>query len=462
MPAETTTPNTTGTRREDRSAAKNPGSSAGSRDLILRALRLVSGMDATTTTRTSAAVSLPTARAVKAVDYLASAGSADVLRSRENNLKVILRDALDWDNPKFTRSTKAVAKAIGMLLLGSGQDGHSTYQTGVELVGYLTVIAPLLEPDRLARVAAHAAETTNAAGPIRYHLGTHSQLKMILAPYKDDRVEHLVISLWDAAHDGQWWEHTTGVRSAGRRRRNLPPEQVEVVREQLERVLGGARVPTADLLAEAIAVRELSFSQDAIAAMRRTPEPDHAGYQRFTSALRDSDDNDHRVLAAYLPWLSVTDRPESPIPQMVAVLLTACGGASDFDAGEMPERPADWGDLYPAASRQPFPFPEGVLALHGARMPGLPGADAMLMKNADQLRKNANYMGNCTFSYRARCEQGSCAIGRFTHRGVDYNFSVVSHAGRWSLGEINSRFNRGRVPQDVRASAAQLAEGIRA
>jgi hypothetical protein len=221
-------------------------------------------------------------------------------------------------------------------------------------------------------------------------------------------------------------------------------------------------VATLDLLTRAIEARTLSFSHDAAELMTRVPTPDEVTMRDFLRTLSQSDDEDHRVLASHLPFLKPGERPESPIATMVALLLTTHGGPGVFDFAEMPEDPADWSELYPSASREPFKVPSVFREIHGQRMPGLAGQDINLMLNADKLKKNGDYMGNCTFSYRNRCEAGTCVIGRLLFEGTEYNYSMNLANGQWAPGEVNSRFNAGGVPDGVREAVARLIHGVNA
>ena len=61
-------------------------------------------------------------------------------------------------------------------------------------------------------------------------------------------------------------------------------------------------------------------------------------------------------------------------------------------------------------------------------------------------------MGNCTYLYRNEMEHGTYALFRIVTPGDVYNAAMtLDGQGRWRLREINSRFNRGGVPPDVKA-----------
>ena len=447
---------------------------AKSTDAIARALGRVKKMaidsapnpDAPTSSQTSAGILLPTAGARRFIDMLSDSGSTEAALELFPNIKEPLRDVLNWSNPKFSKATKAVARAVGELFHGTDEHGRSTFPQAVELVGFLSMIAPLLEPDRLVRVAEHAAGTSGAFGPTLYPIGPSGQLKLLLSGYSEQRREELLISLWDASHSGRWWDHTVydgAPAKAVKRRRKIDPEEQQAITRQIEALITNEGVTTVSLITRAINARTLSFSNDAADLMARVTDPSVPDRLEFMRALSGTDDEDHRVLVSHLPFLRPNERPESPTSVMIAMLLTARGGPAEFDFANMPKDPSEWSELYPKASLIPFPFPEVFRKIHGQRMPGLPGSDIIIIKNADQLKANGEYMGNCTFSYLRYCETGERVIGRTSHGGVDYNFALLRGAdGTYTAGELNSRFNDGGVPNDVRASRDRLLNGINA
>ncbi len=435
-------------------------------DVIRRALARVAAANPATyrspdsvdsDVQVSAGVTLPTAAARRFIDY-AVLSTPEALAAEFPNLKDPLRDVTDWTRPKFTKATKAVIRALGPVFTGSNQYG-STYPQAVEMLGYLSIIAPMLEPDRLARIAAAAATTNSAFEPVLFPIGPLGQLRLLLNRFSEQRREELLLSLWNAAHDGRWWYHADGTPPQHRNRR-IPPEAVTAARQQLEEATADGSL-TLPVITRAMRFRALGYSDELRAHVRHLPEPTALERHDFVLALNEIDDEDYRILAANIPFLTPAERPASPIPTMLAILVTALGGPSNEPQWEFVEDPAEWDDLYPAASRQAFPYPPLFRQLRGQTMPGL-ACEIQIMRNPDELKRNGDFMGNCTFSYVQRCIDGSNAIGRTEYGGVEYNFALVVRDGRWTPGEINSRFNRGNVPDVIRDSVRRLAEGINA
>ena len=442
-----------------------------SRTAVLDALCLVGKPTETAEVALSGAV-LPTAKARQAVDTLAIAGSPEGFDERGLDLKGLLGGALNWDDPKFTRATKAVTRTFGQILSGTNSKDESTYAAGVEMLSFLAGVAPLLEPDRLDRIAQYALDAQVAYGHLKYLTGFSGQLKLMLSGYQEARREELIIDLWNCVHAGRWWDHTTGDRfvrndghrlTTGSRRRamDMDEEQRNVVTRQVQELLDGRGEPTAELLARAVRSRSLSYTQDMADLMSRIVEPDKNGRQVLLDALASSDDEDHRVLAAHIPWLKAVERPECPAAIMTSVLLTVLGGPAEFRfAAALPSHPQGWDELYPEASREAFPIPEPLRSMQGKRLPGLTGSDTQVCWNADLLKRNANHMGNCTFSYLSRCQQGTTAILRVAYAGTDYNVAVNIAQNGYTLGEINSRFNAGNVPTEVSDAANILVQHL--
>jgi len=410
---------------------------------------------------------LPTAALQQALADLTDARNSEELLSRRPDMKGLMRGALDWDKPASTRATKPVVKAVSAGLIGKRADGASTYCQSVEMVSYLSLWASLLEPDRLARVAEALVDVETAYAPIKYSLGPSGQLRVLMRGVNDERREKLAISLWHQAHDGRWWEHTVGdphvgqdgrLRTGRRRRNGISTEQAEVIAKQVKKMLDAHGRPSASLLTRAINAGQISYSNDSAAAVRKAREPKIEERRALLKAIAETRDADHLSLAASLPWLAPGERPESPIPGIIALLLTSLGGPSQFRPELLPEKPEEFSDLFPMASRELFNLNKAVLSLNGTRMPGLAGCDVVLMQHADDLVRNKNYMGNCTTSYLNDCIAGRMVILRFSHDGKDYNVSYVpGRAGDWVMREVNTRFNAGGVAKAANEACQRLA-----
>lgn len=443
-------------------------SSTANRDAVLTAVRLVNGQvgPAQPDSSTPAAPRpLPTATFRVAVDQLAGHGTYEALDASMPNLKALIGAALNWSGQP--RATKPVTKAIGAAMSGRDDQDASLYPQALEMLTFLALCAPLLEPDRLARVAALAARTPNAYKPIRYLVTPAAQLRKLLEHYGEARREKLLASLWVTAHHGRWWNATSGtpVGPARARRANqtVDPEQAAAIKEQIGLVMRGAAVPTAATIAGAFDNRALTYSQDAARILGGTRVLTREDRRRLAAHAKHPD-ADVPVLLSYVTALLPDERAESPIPALIATLVRDL--AEDFEnTGVLPEKPEEWSELYPESSREGFPMPNRMRALDMVSVAALPGAQVTMMRHPDMLKRNADHMGNCTFSYRPRCENGTSFIGHLAYGEGEYNFAISARThpdGRvtYSLGEINSRFNRRLVPEEVAREVSALIAGL--
>lgn len=447
--------------------ATKAGGSTTNLDAITTALRLVNGQTSTPDEGAARAPvsALPSARFRVAVDALAGKGTYVALDASRPNLKALISDVVNWTGKP--RATKPLTKVVGATMSGTDGKGGSLYPQSLEMLSFLALCAPLLEPDRLARVAALAAQTPNAYKPIRYLVKPAAQLQKLLARYSDARRETLLASLWVTAHEGRWWDATGGT-PVGRRRRNVgvavEAEQAEAIAEQIERVLQGTAAPTARTIADAFEARALTFSTQAaeiLGGMRIASEDDRRALVAHTA----HPDADVPVLLSYVRDLLPDERAESPIAALIEALVRdLADDIANKDA--MPAKPEEWDELYPAASREGFPMSNQLRQLDKAALPGVPGAKIVMMRHADMLQRNATHMGNCTFSYRTRSENGQAFIGHVATATGEYNFAVVVRAGArdgsvtYALGETNSRFNRGDVPPEINRGLQLLLAGL--
>lgn len=441
---------------------------ATSKDAVMAALRLVDPAAATSAVPTqNGPAPLPSAAARVALDQLAGRETFTALEATRPNIKGMVAGVLNWSG--HPRATKPVVRAIGTAMSGTIPTGASSYPQSLEMLSFLALASELLEPDRLARLAALATGTVNAYKPIRYMLRPAAQLRDILGRYTEERRETLLASLWETAHDGRWWDATAGAPAQARRRNrraeDQDPAQVEAVRAQIRAVFEDHTVaPTPFLVSEAFLNRMLTYSDAAARIMGRLTLRTQFDHKELIAHLGHPD-ADVPVLLSYVPGLLPDERPESPIVQLIDWLHRDLADEI-HDKEALPARPDEWADLYPAASKEGFPMPNQIRRLDKVGVPGLVGAKVTMLRHADMLQRNANHMGNCTFSYRAYCERGERFIGHLAYEDGEYNFAIVAQRRPnvpepvWTVGEVNSRFNRGNVPPQVRAGINAMVTAV--
>lgn len=441
---------------------------------------------------------VPSARSRAALEAFAQWGSFAELAESQKNLKALAIDLLDW-YPKLdgTRATGNVVKAIGAALQATDPNGNSAYPQAVEMLGFAAAAAPLLQPDRLARLIAEAPKVGSAFSPDRYLMSFSTALRTVVERYPEQRRETLLVSLWHAAHSGRWWDLT----SAEARRRPAPANP----NPELQAAREAAAAAHGAVAAELTQLRERADADILATAIGDTAEGSPARHQRVATRLladeipfteqmsgmmatlppltflRDSLADiseqmragamvypDKAALVAYIAWATPSERPESPICQMVnrvAQMLAPhpVTGAAQLET--LPEKPKKWQDLCPADSADAFPYPTEARMLDGMVMPG--GVTVETVKNPQDLADNRDYMRNCTYGYMSGMQKGEYILFRLWHEGHCYNASITSYGGArqrnaghngWGVGEVNSRFNQGNVPDVVRAVAEQLRE----
>ena len=200
------------------------------------------------------------------------------------------------------------------------------------------------------------------------------------------------------------------------------------------------------------------------------------------SLLAASDDPDDRALGAVLAADAHMDRRRAPDHPIVAhlremLVVTAAERPEDI----WPDQPKTLLDL-PGRDALPWSIDDAARRLDGTVVTcpaprsvatgpdssadqALPDS-AFTLRVLDSSRKlttNANYMGNCTAGYASFVASGDIVIAALDDASgrTKYNVSFRPVGdGTWHIGEINSRFNEGNVPDEVQRACEQLAESL--
>jgi hypothetical protein len=189
----------------------------------------------------------------------------------------------------------------------------------------------------------------------------------------------------------------------------------------------------------------------------------HEIVKRYVQRANNGDDVDVdlSVLAASLSWLPILDRPESPIAPLINTLRRVREALGEHY--QAPAKPKRFRELFPDVrlygDRMSFPYHQEILFTDGI-VGG--GVRFELIKTPAELQENRTFMGNCTWTYKERMEKGTHAIYRLHEGGEVYNAAMSASNGSWRVGEINSRFNRGNVPQSVRRVFEAFVRGLSA
>jgi hypothetical protein len=384
--------------------------------------------------KTGNTATVRTAGAKSALDLLADS-TLDELIENQVNLREVAVKLFNWGpEPK---ATKNVIRALNTALNTPGKYSHA-----VEVTGYISALSPLLQPDRLVRLFSLVNEVETAFAPNRYTLQLSHKMSRLLSRYPEDRREKLAHSLWVESHTGRWWDLTAG-----------------------DNVFNNQEQPAALKPAEAkkrFINRTLTWSPDAAAKLSTMLRD-----KEIIEALDEYNDDlahelpvdpDTAVLASNLPWLTPVERPESPIGSLLDTVQTL---VKELDY-ELPEKPKKFSELFPNIRMyggKQFPFPASVYMRDNVVL--VPGVVGSIIQDSVRLAENRDYMGNCTWSYKDRMEAGSYVLYRITAQNGDiYNASMNLRNGKWSVSEVNSRFNRSNVPQIVHTAFAEFVKSL--
>lgn len=376
---------------------------------------------------------VPTAKTRAALDLLVS-NTSEQLADHQINLRELSNDLFNWSGK--IRSNKNVMRALNTALQTEGKYSHA-----VEITAYVAALAPFLEADRLARVFDAMNEVSTAFAPAKYTLQLSHKLGWLLERYPEERREKLAYNLWVEAHQGRWWDITAG-RGNGGGVADAEPTDFESMVESFS----SFKFPWTPANAERFA--ELPEDDRVRESLRK--------YNDFLLKEKIMDP-DIALYASQLPWLSPSERPESP----VGSLLDTIKEIVDTVEYTLPEKPKKFSDLFPDIKLYggtEFPFPYSVLDTDSKEL--MPSVKMELVRNATILADNRTFMGNCTWSYKNRMEKGEYVLYRLHHKGEIYNAAMTlnSNGKKWAMGEINSRFNRSNVPGNVKDSFKNFVE----
>lgn len=385
---------------------------------------------------------VPTAKVRSQINLLAgSTPESFSIFDTTMNIRTIAEGLFNWSGtPKVNKNViRAMSKALNT---------PGKYDVAVELSAYLAAWAPLLEPDRIARLFALVETTDTAFGPALYTLQLHQRIEKVFGEYSPERQETLAASLWKESHTGRWWDLT-----AGRQPLNVDQAVIEDNNNELlipdhatltKNILDGTQLWHPSLVKQLLTLPENSEIVDKI--------------EQYSIELikGTSVDPDLALFSSYFPWVPITKRPESPIGSLLNELINLQKTIS-WDA---PEKPKKFSDLFPPVSlwgTYYFPFADNIVLTDGLTVKNM---RFELVKNATELAANKEYMGNCTWSYKSSIERGTYVLYRIHHNKNIYNASATLQGKRWVLREINSRFNRGQVPPEVRSVFTKLLTNL--
>lgn len=399
-----------------------------------------------------ARVVLPTAKSRKALDLLVNSVPADF---QELNLKEFLQDLFNWDGKNHVN--KPLIRVFQESL-------NAKYSQTVEFTGYMVAMAPMLEADQIARMYDIVKDTETSFAPTLYTVNFHSNLKRAFAGLSPQRVEKLGLSLWKEAHNGRWWNMTVGVNNVAEEQGTVSPEVIYTNLLKIKQSADEAEVMQNIIwspqnqeqfrkfmnkkLDKDIAVLAETFRKQLMSGAAVTP--------------------DVAIFLSAIDWLAPNQRPESPINSLLRNLVRL---REEDESFRMPKKPNTIRDMFPhleiTVDKDKIDFPVDPQILESVRnksfFESADKLDLILSKNA--LAQNANHMGNCTAGqhYTKKISEGKCAILYIQVGNSEYNAALnLSYNNKWTLGEVNSRYNRGQVPTELQKSLAKSVQNLNA
>lgn len=379
-----------------------------------------------------------TALSRKALDKLVYSLPADF---EEASLRNFLHDLFNWDGKNH----------VNKILIQAFKDAVNEpmkYPQAVELTGFLVALSPLLEADHIASMYDLVKTTDTAFAPTVYTVNFHSNIKRAFEGLSTERIIKMARSLWLESHRGRWWNMTAGVDNVQLNQADIAPS---TLLKSLKRYNENNNMEN---------IIWSPTNQDNFSKyMNRRLDKDLARLSEdFRVSLMTGDPvtPDIAIFLSAVSWLSPAQRPESPINSLTKLLVNIRANNKDF---AMPKKPNSIKDMFPAINFQnngrEFMIDDTLLqkVLSQSFINGttIDKNTLKIIDNKHALAQNAKHMGNCTLTYQKNMEQGKYLLIYFRDdKGTEYNCSFTLYQNRWRIGEINSRYNRGAVPQEIR------------
>lgn len=403
------------------------------------------------TVEAAATTTSPVAKSRKALEFLTFLNEKKVAELLPENMRDFTADLFDWDTKPGEQSkvTRPLIRAVTEVLNTDGK-----YAQAVEGIAFAVAATPLLDANSIIELVKDSITVDTAFAPERYTIQLTTNMRRVLGGYNNARRLVLLRSLWKQQHEGRWWDIADGGNEVAAQL-DEDPYAENTDDEIIEMFVNGSLPVNAYSLNRVKALGE----DDRIMAFLEKYMED------FTSGKQI--DPDASVLASGLSWLRVFRRAEAPTSSIIRSLANWLDMLEEDENNSysLPKKPKRFSDLFPGGalvSAGTFPLPVMAFAADGAQL-GMTGFYLRLVKNEPMLSANRRYMSNCTYSYKSGMEKGSYVLFQIIKNGESdptYNASASQRGsnGKWSVGEINSRFNGGNVPDNIRSEFKKFAE----
>lgn len=376
------------------------------------------------------------------------------------NPPVLLAQLFGWNHSygeELSRPAKTVTKALAKLL-------EQNYMSGVEMAAFASASSKLLEPDRLAKLIAHAESTACSYGPPTSQVTLSADLEVVLSRYREDRRLTLLRSLWDAARGGFWFDQLGIVlKPHSSRRKFVKPDLAETGCELKDRMLF-ERNPGF-----------MTHELDAIGGLEWTA----AERDALAGRLRRDDVPAGLVVASSkVAALEVGQRAPTPIAEILAITAASLNELVESGTFEtaIPAKPTSWDQLCLGVDNIPFPVPAELSNVFGraSKKGSLPNitSETRVLGTPSELETNSEVMRNCTNGWRSRSESGQAFIVYAEYLTPDpqdpskemkeqVNIELIrTPNNRWETAQINRFANSGRPAQPVLNAIQQMVKAV--
>lgn len=379
----------------------------------------------------------------KALDYLTYTPYSEILNF-DGSFKPLAQELFNWDGGN------KVNKPLIKIFADSIRIPH-LFPHVLEFTSFVSSAAPLFEADHLAKMyeimlesaeKSHNERTLTSFAPAKYTLHFSNNLERVFSGYSPNRMIDLMMSLWVESHSGRWWDITSGLgRNNNPALQGRAPTAKETLKTLVKAVNGDDNV---------------FWSLEAQKEFARL-EPSHevaAFSEKIVEMLSDGEfvNPDVLVFLSSLNWLAPRQRPETPINGLLSSLIDIKEHASENY--KPPKKPRAFSELFPAIYFQAgasnvFPLPSELFPLENATT--IDDNVIHIIKTPTALAENARFMGNCTGGYLDRIKEFKSVILYVSNGHNHYNVGLkIDSNGNIKMSEINSRFNRGHVPLELR------------
>lgn len=245
---------------------------------------------------------------------------------------------------------------------------------------------------------------------------------------------NILLSLWEAMHNGRWWDSMTGVNYGGG---DLKFVNIDSDKENLEEDTEDIRDLTANSFYEAFIKERIVLSESTknLAANHNVKKSQFSKIHRMVNT--QFNDQDTLVVSSYLKIPSLY-KPESPLVEMCRTLHERINSIDD----EGWKNAKKWEDLFPPSSIAQFNVSENVLKYNETTLDGV-FFQAVLSEAA--LITNKKQLGNCTYGRLNKLKTGESTLWRLVYNNKIYNAQASDNHTRTIEIQGSQKYDRRHI-----------------